>query len=88
MAPAGGPAKHANHGQVVPEETCLAFNPTATFSTDANGWEQGIYCDDNDGAACNGRVNDCHSCPPCNAGLNCLTGNSDLIERVYVSCVQ
>lgn len=70
-----------------PEGACIAFNPTATVSSDANGWEQGIYCNDNMGLACAGRTNDCHSCPPCNAGLNCTTSGSDLIERVYASCV-
>jgi hypothetical protein len=70
-----------------PEEACLAFNPTATVSVDANGWRQGIYCNDNMGLACQGRTNDCHNCPACNPGLGCTTANSVLIEDVYVSCV-
>jgi len=70
-----------------PEAACIAFNPTATVSADINGWEQGVYCDDNMGKACEGRINDCHSCPACNAGLVCTIVNSDLIERLYARCV-
>lgn len=67
---------------------CIAFNPTATVSADANGWKQGVHCDDNVGRACEGRVNDCHNCPACvDTGLGCSTGNTDQIESVYVSCV-
>lgn len=70
-----------------PESACQAFHPGATVSTDANGWQQGIYCDNNMGAACSGRINDCHDCPACNSdGLACGTSNSDLIEAIYARC--
>ena len=70
-----------------PEAACISFHPTASVSSDANGWEQGIYCDNNTNLACEGRTNDCHSCPPCNAGLDCTTANSTQIESIFALCI-
>ncbi len=70
-----------------PEVACVKFHPTASVSADANGWEQGIYCNNNTNKACEGRTNDCHSCPPCNAGLGCTTANSTQIESLYARCI-
>ncbi len=70
-----------------PEAACLAFHPDASVSSDANGWKQGVYCDDNMGAACAGRANDCHHCPACNdTGITCSQLGSDLIESIFVRC--
>lgn len=70
-----------------PEAACIAFHPTASVTATGNGWEQGIYCENNPGGACVGKTNNCHNCPPCTAGLNCQVTASDFIERIYVSCV-
>jgi len=70
-----------------PEVACLAFHPTASVTSTGSGWEQGIYCNNNTNAACQGKTNNCHSCPPCTAGLDCLTTNSTQIESVFAICV-
>lgn len=70
-----------------PEAACVAFNPGATVSSNFNGWRQAVYCNDNSGAACSGRIDDCHHCPAClDTGLNCDTSASDQLERLYASC--
>jgi hypothetical protein len=38
-------------------------------------------------SVCEGRTNDCHSCPACTNGLNRLTANSTQIESIFVICV-
>lgn len=43
--------------------------------------------DDKKGRACEGRTNDRHNCPACNAGLNCAIQGSDLIESLFARCV-
>jgi hypothetical protein len=69
-----------------PEAACVAFHPTASVSADVNGWEQGIYCNNNTNKACEGRTNDCHSCPACNPGLDCNISNSTQLESLYARC--
>ena len=71
-----------------PEDACIAFNPTASVTSTGNGWRQGIYCNNNTNLACEGKTNNCHSCPPCrDDGLDCNTANSTQIEDIYASCV-
>ncbi|RLB50979.1 MAG: hypothetical protein DRJ42_17765 [Deltaproteobacteria bacterium] len=71
-----------------PEAACLAFHPSAGVTRSSSGWRQGIYCNDNEGAACTGRVDTCHSCPAClDTGLDCGTANSMQIESLYAVCV-
>ncbi len=71
-----------------PEAACLAFHPGVGVTMGSSGWRQGIYCNDNMGAACSGRVDTCHSCPGClDTGLDCGTANSTQLEALYAVCV-
>ncbi len=70
-----------------PESACLAFHPGADVSSDANGWRQAVWCNDDDGLACDGRVS-CHHCPDCiTTGLTCGTSNSVNLSELFVECV-
>jgi hypothetical protein len=70
-----------------PENACLAFHPGAPVSSDGNGWKQAVWCDDDDGLACQGRTG-CHHCPACDdTNLDCTTSGSSLLSELFVECV-
>jgi len=72
---------------IPPESACLAFHPGADVTFDSNGWRQAVWCNDDDGLACSGRIG-CHHCPDCiTTGLTCETENSTLLSELFVECV-
>jgi hypothetical protein len=71
-----------------PEAACVAFNPSASVTFDFNGFRQAVYCNDNEGLACSGKLDNCHHCPACRTdALTCATSASTILERLYASCV-